>query len=281
MSALFVPSPEAFETGRKIVLGQAKASEIPWKLRRWWSYRGAARDKLGWLLNDAWTFFTGYGADLTSRKYRKSSYIGQRWQHLDWAYADRTEAEPPINLEGPFEGPYFERERSPYESFRRAGGPEEVGGDNLYAGQELLRFIRYAWWREYSEGKPAWKPNLTPKQFLPYLQHPTAADWAMPLFTNAVAPFLELGQLWNKYDRFLLDKRLPAAADGMAVGIYSLCMGLQIPPEEGVESPRGLPIDWGRYQYPEGGSYFESSHPRFRQQKIAEVPVSPEKKEDP
>jgi N-acetylmuramoyl-L-alanine amidase len=281
MSALFVPSPKAFETARQIILGKAKSADIPKLLRRWWSYRGRSRDKLGWLLNDAWTFFTGFGTDSTSRKVRKAAYIGQRWQHLDWAYADPVEAQPRIDLKGPFSGPFFERERAPYETFRRGGGPEEVGGDNLYAGQELLRYIRYAWWKEYAGGKPAWKAKLTPRQFLPSLEHPTGADWAMPLFSNAVAPFLEIGQLWNKYDRFLLTERLPAVADGLVVGIYSLFQGFQVPAVEGVEAPKGLPIDWNHYQLPGGGSYFVASHPRFRQQKIVRAPKGIKKEGKP
>lgn len=272
MSALFVPSPEAFETGRQIILGKGKPEQIPRRLRRWWSYRGHARSKLGWLLNDVWTFFTGHGADSSSRKVRTASYIGQRWQHLDWAYAEPVEKAPVQSLEGPFDAPFFQRERSPYEAYRRAGGLEGLGGDNLYAGQELLRFIRYAWWKEYAGGRKAWKEGLTPRKYLPYLQHPTGADWAMPLFSNAVSPFLELGQLLNRYDRFLLTERLPAAADGMAVGIYSLFAGMQVPEVEGVESPRGIPIDWGRYRYPGGGSYFEASHPRHRVKAKARAP---------
>lgn len=277
MSALFVPSPADFELGRKIILGKIQGTQVPKVpklLQRYWSYRGPERSKLGWLLNDTWTYFTGYGATSSCKGPDAGSFIGQRWQHVAWAYADAVEAQPRTTLAGSFGGPFFEREASPYEAARRAQGPEEVGGDNLYAGQELLRYIRMAWWKHHQGGAKAWDAGLTPKGLLPPLEKPTGADWAMPLFTNAVAPYLELGQLWNAKDRFLLTEWLEPAADGLAVGLYSLAAGFQVPPAEDVEAPRGLPIDWERYRMPDGKSYFEASHPRFQTRQIAGPPAA-------
>lgn len=266
MSALFVPSPKVFDTARKISLGKAKPTDVEKRMRRYWSYRGHHRTKLGWILNDTWTYFTGHGSEPDGKKVRTASYIGQRWEHLDWSYRSKVEAKPRTSLVDPFEGPFFEREASRFEGLRRGGGPEGVGGDNLYAGQELLRFLRYAWWKDYTKTKVGFAKGLSAKAYLPPHEKPTAADWAMPLFSNAVSPYLELGQLWNSKDRYLLTEKIEAAADGLAVGLYALVAGFRVPEVPGLETPRGLPIAWSKYQTEDGSSYFERSHPRYRRQ---------------
>ena len=273
MSALFVPGPKHLEKARMVALGKAEAKTIDPLVKRYWSYRGGYRTKVGWMLNDMWTYYTGFGADQSGKKLREKGYIGQRWQHLDWSYADPVEASPRKSLKEFPPGAFFAREAGRFEAVRRSDGPEKVGGDNLYAGQELLRFIRYAWWREYQGGGKAWAEDLPPKKYLPPLEKPTAADWAMPLFTNAVAPFLELGQLQNWKDRYLLSSKLEVAADGLAVGLYSLAAGLPLPPVDGVAAPRGLAIDWSRYRTEGAGTYFEASHPRNRRRLMASPPV--------
>lgn len=276
MSALFVPGPDHLERARQVALGKVEASTFDARIKRYWSYRGPYRTKVGWMLNDMWTYYTGFGADQSGKELHEKGYIGQRWQHVDWAYADPVEAAPRKSLAEYPPGPFFDREKSRFELVRRSGGPEEVGGDNLYAGQELLRFIRYAWWKDYQGSGKAWAEDLPPKKYLPPHEKPTAADWAMPLFTNAVAPFLELGQLQNWKDRYLLTDKLEAAADGLAVGLYSLAVGLPLPPVDGVAAPRGLAIDWDRYRMEGGGTYFEASHPRNRRRLMATpLPVAP------
>ncbi len=258
MSALFVPSHADFELARRIALGTAKPTDVAKKLRHWWKYSGHGRDKTQWMLNDCWTYFTGYRSDPSGSRADLESYIGQRWQHVRWAYAEDVEAPPRTSLAGPFTGRWFERERSAYEGFRRGEGPEELGGDNLYAGQELIRFLRYALWKDYSDGGTAFAKDLTPRELLPPHEKPTGSDWAMPLFTNAVAPYLELGQLWNSKDRFLLTEKLDVMADALAVGIYSLVTGFATPQLEGVDSPKGVRIEWERYRLPDGRTWSEA-----------------------
>lgn len=271
MSALFVPSPRDFELGRQLALGKVSSRAIHPKVRRWWQNRGSARTKTQWLLNDVWTYFTGFGSLPGGKAIDEKGWIGQRWNHLAWAYAERPEPEPRKSLDGPFTGPFWERERSRFELQRRHGGPEEVGGDNLYAGLELLRFIRYGLWKDYAAGGASFGKSLKPEELLP-IEHPVCTDWAVPLFTNAVSPYLELGQLLNAKDRFLLTDKLPIVADGLAVGIYSLFAGLPVAAVDGMECPRGLPVPWERYKLPDGRTWFEAAR---RDPVLAAGPAQP------
>lgn len=262
MSALFVPSHQDFLMVRDVILKKKAVTSVPKLLRRYWKYSGRKKTKFGWSMNDTWTYFTGFRSDPTGRSPNLKSDIGQRWEHLTWAYAAAKEGPRRQDLVAEFQGPFWDRERSPQEAARRAGGPEGIGGDNLYAGQELLRWVRLAMWADYKQSGGGWAEGLTPKQLLPPLEKPTGSDWAMPLHTNAVAPFLELGQLWNWKDRFLLTKKMPAVADGLAVGIYALASGFVAPPVEGVEAPKGQAIDWSRYRMPDGTTWAAQAIPR-------------------
>jgi hypothetical protein len=152
---------------------------------------------------------------------------------------------------------------------RRGGGLEGHGGDNLYAGQELVRWLRYGLWREIV----ASEPKLTapdPKQkgarrlgsglYLGPRRKPTAADWAVPLYANAVTAFLELGYMTNRKDFWLLRNKLDAMADALAVGIYSLRVGAKAQPLAGLaEAPRGRPVDWRAYRRQDGSWYFDEA----------------------
>ena len=79
--------------------------------------------------------------------------------------------------------------------------------------QELLRFVRYALWKELREGKAAPRPafDRTPRSARelmgPHL-HPTGADWALPWLVNSVVAYLELGYISNDRDLALLTKRI-------------------------------------------------------------------------
>ena len=141
--ALFVPPFAVYDTFRQAILNQKPWDEVhnsPYF--NTWAFGRPPGQHRAELSDDVSRYFLdGAGAKLTRQKTGRADRI--RWRY-------RTD--PPVerhDLNGRFDGPYWDRERSVYEGYRRAGGVEEVGGDNLYSGQELVRFLRYALWRDF------------------------------------------------------------------------------------------------------------------------------------
>ncbi len=271
MNALFVPSWSFFEQVREYILGKRKLSSVrPRRIIARWSLQGPGRTRVQWMCNDTWTYFTGYGSTRDGRHVDTRKNIGLRMNDLQWRYGWPV-ARRVASLEGPFEGAFWDRERSRYEALRRSGGPEGYGGDNLYASQELLRFVRHCLWKDYLRmrgeaggGKenpladyPAADPvRLSRRAYLGPHMRPSASDWAVPLYVNAVAAYLELGYLTNERDFWLVTKRNEVLARGLALGIYSLYGGMKVVSSAGPGRPRGMPIDWTGYDT-EDGSYFD------------------------
>lgn len=260
MNALFVPSHAIFEEARKVIVGKAKKMSRQARLvKRFWRFADSSRTKRGWMFNDTWTYFTGCGAVPNGRTQDPSVNVSMRWNQLSWAYRDPIMPPVPESLDRDFNGPFWTRERSEAEKQRRSGGAEGLGGDNLLAGQELLRYVRKSLWLDYeNRGVSFASREVSPRTYLGPHHAPTAADWAMLLFSNAVVAYLELGYLSNSSDRWLLTRRADVIAEGLAVGIYSLCMGLQPRLHSEVPAPRGLAIDWKRYSG-HGTSHFEAA----------------------
>ena len=198
-------------------------------------------------------------ATKTGGTVNENTNIGIRQNDIGWAY--RAEKRPKTrtkSLKGPFSGKFWDRERSDFERRRRSGGFEGYGGDNLYAGQELVRFMRSSLWRDYAASPKAKENELTERQYLGRTHRPTAADWAVPLYSNAVVAFLEIGYLTNKRDFWILRNKLDVIADGLAVGVYSLFAGsksIEIPKTS--FKPRGRAIEWSAYGAKDGTTYFE------------------------
>jgi len=267
LNALFVPHYDYFELGRRYMLEGTgrKAIEQSPVTKHWW-YHNRARTKFQWMLNDAWTYFTGYGCTKSGKLVYPATDIGVRANDLQWAYQASV---PPqtrtTTLNQNFDGVFWDRERSDFEKMRRSGGIEGFGGDSLYAGQELVRYIRYGLWKDFLQTKRAFgvkwagKRRLDPMRYLGPHGRPTAADWAVPLFSNAVVAFLEVGYLTNDRDFWILRSKLDQIADALAVGIYSLHAGLEpVKLEAFTKSPRGRPINWEGYMPDPGNSYFEA-----------------------
>ncbi|MBI4861572.1 MAG: hypothetical protein HY815_15115 [Candidatus Riflebacteria bacterium] len=295
-TALFVPPFAFYEEIRQMAIGVK-----PWKDLRQspyyqcWSPARGGGDRRGEIVGELTRYYLDSVAG-ASAEARRSRVLGRR-NHVMWSYRDTAPASI-SNLGDRLAGPYWERERSAFEAFRRAGGPEEMGGDNLYAGQELTRFMRYALWKDRSEGGNRLPPDTaqyggadgfrprpparkahpsdsaaertrpttsgagSPDDYLGRHQMPLASDWALPLYTNAVVAYLEAAYLSNPADLWLLDNKLDVMAEGVAVGIYSLCAGLKVKPVPAVVLPRGYRIDWERYDNAAPGkSYTELSRP--------------------
>jgi N-acetylmuramoyl-L-alanine amidase len=268
---LFVPSYYHFEKVRKSLLGEEIVKDKEWyKVNRCWFKHTGERSRLQWMYNDTWTYFTGYGSSVSGTSLSTDTDIGSRYQDLQWKYKPQNRASRITSLEGNFHGPFWERERSAAEKLRRHGGLEGYGGDNLYAGMELVRYSRLALYRDkFLTAKVKTSkddaPVITSQVLESYLgpeHRPVAADWAVPLFSNAVTAFLEIGYITNSKDFEILRNKLDVIADGITVGIFSLVNGLQIEKDRQFKSnPRGKSVGWKAYQNGDQSSYFKEVLP--------------------
>ena len=168
-TALFVPPYQVYDQFRQAVLNQKPWDEVhnsPYFTC--WSFSKPPGYHRQELADDvARYFFDGAGNKLSRQKTGRADRI-------QWRY--RTD--PPVerhDLAGKFDGPFWERERSIYEGYRRNGGVEEIGGDNLFSGQELVRFMRYALWKDFLK-----KPGPLPFPAQPVKAGRTSVDPDLP-----------------------------------------------------------------------------------------------------
>lgn len=178
--------------------------------------------RLSELTNDADTYFTG-------KRVNNKESIGKRWQMVKWRYNEDDEYSNLLNYKN--SNSYWKRERSVYESMRRNGGYEGYGGDNFYASEEILRFIRLGLWKEYSESIVKDRTAVSvkyPDEYLGAHGRPFISDWALPQMVNAVTAYLELGYIENADDRAILVNKKENIAKSIAVAIYSLTCGLEL-----------------------------------------------------
>lgn len=180
------------------------------------------------LINDCETYFTGKRSDNKSR-------IGKRWQMVKWRYCRDDEYDNLLNYKD--NDSYWKRERSDYESMRRDGGFIGAGGDNFYASEELIKFIRFGLWHDYinvgAKGVTEISALKSPGEYLGPHGAPFISDWALPQMVNAVTAYIELGYIENDADRFLLTSKKDVIARSLAVATYSLTEGFE---------PKKLPL---------------------------------------
>jgi len=274
LHCLFVPSYGHFEKVRQEILGKKIKKDNEWyKVNRCWFKHTGARSRKQWMYNDTWTYFTGYGSDKSGKKLSTATNIGSRHQDLSWRYKSAERTSRTTSLDPEFTGLFWQREASAFEAFRREGGYEGYGGDNLYTGMELVRYTKQALWRDFviSSAKEKSYEKSTKKlfktkkdaqksvkQYLGPVHRSVAADWAVPLFGNAVTAFLELGYITNKKDFAILRNKLDVIADGITIGIFSLVNGLKLSKDSVYsESPKGRAVNWNHYKKLDKGNYFE------------------------
>jgi len=175
------------------------------------------------LISDTDTYFTGKRAN-------KKTEIGKRWQMVQWRYSKDDEYDNLLNYKDP--DSYWKRERSDNESMRRDGGTAEFGGDNYYASEEVIKFIRFGLWNDYicNQAKNiADTSNIKPpNEYLGNHGDAFVSDWALPQLVNAVTAYIELGYLENDQDRKILTEKKDIIAKSIAVSIYSLLCGFEI-----------------------------------------------------
>jgi N-acetylmuramoyl-L-alanine amidase len=222
-ASVIIPDYHVFDFVKTIKsrLGVKKALTYFWVLS-WFYPQNSVLSNLSRLINDCETYFTGRRAD-------NKSQIGKRWQMVMWRYDKDDEYDNLLNYKD--NDSYWKRERSDYETMRRGGGIIGAGGDNFYASEEVIKFVRMALWQDYintagASLKEAYEIK-SPGEYLGAHGAPFISDWALPQLVNAVTAYIELGYIENENDRKLLVEKKDIIARAIAVAVYSLTEGYE------------------------------------------------------
>ncbi|MBN2039049.1 MAG: N-acetylmuramoyl-L-alanine amidase [Spirochaetes bacterium] len=256
MNPVIVAPYSLMARGLDYLKGSEKGRDFFFKsLYRDWFPESVRRTGFKWFLKDTSVYFSGYPVG-NNLKIQKNRFSGYRYNMVNWRYKDpekweitavkhpqNTRYSDDIRRFNP-EGDFWDREKSVYESYRRDGGIEGFGGDNLYACSEIIRYILFSLYLSGDDHKKQ-KPGK------PYI-----SVWSLPILVNAVTAYIELGYLKNKRDRYLFIKKQDEIAEGIAAGIYSLFSGLK-PVEKNFQYlPKGKKLDLDKYDLNDGKSYF-------------------------
>ncbi len=256
MSSVIVPPYSYLHRGLLYLQGYIERNEVfRGKYAEYWFSESVKRTPFSWYLSDVSLYFLSQPLDNDRYPlYQRSR--GYRHNMVQWSYRDRLGWENAAGyaianthftrdiIEFNPSGPFWEREQSLYESYRRHGGPEGYGGDNAYAGNEIIRHIIRA--MEKNGHRPSHR-----RPAKPYV-----SVWAMPLLVNAINAYIELGYLRRKEDRNMMLYRQDEIAEGIAMGIHSLLAGSE-PRVQSADGPRGKRIDLSRYAISNEISYFD------------------------
>lgn len=260
MNAVICPPYSLFEKGMSYLKGEHRDRNFFLKsgYSNWFEESSRPKRSLfQWFLSDTSVYYLSYHLDRKNRV-ETGRFTGYRYNMVSWKYADQKEWEDEArkhetgsqyasSLSGfnPV-GPFWDRERSKYEEYRRGGGPEGYGGDNAYASMEIIRFalasINRAGYRHR---------DLR-------VADPYISIWSVPLFVNAVSAYIELGYIRMPSYRHVLTKMQDPVAEGIAVGVYSLLAGTKTKPMPGKNTPRGKSIDLDKYRIDDNETYFDS-----------------------
>lgn len=247
-----------------------------------WFVWGKERSAFEWFLCDAWIYFTGYWSTTRGLEPDYSYYRGLRHYYVQWNYIDpfwmiksvdrqrHTSYSPHLKTFIP-SGAFWEREMSRPEHWRREGGYESFGGDNLYASNEILRYIR----------KGLFVDGVRKKKELPELRAPYLSTWSVPTMVNAISAYLEIGYMNNSRDYDRLHNNKKTHAEAIAAGIYSLLYGVSEPDQKPYQKdyPKGHAIDFQRYMNYGKRGHFASVVPESHEAITELIDVPAEKNE--
>lgn len=262
MAAVIAPPYSVFQNLRLISMGKAPASSFKRSPYSNWLQFVGQWTHMENAMADTWIYFHGYWPDRSGKNTNLEKFSGYRQNMVTWKYSDKPgwEEEAKKGGKGPYSkthsdfiarGDFWNRERSQPEKWRRSGGPEGFGGDNLYASNELLRFVQYGLQNRLrnSKGQP---PKLGP------IQPPYISTYSLPTYTNAICAFLEIGYIDIDRDMKYIQGQQKIVAESLAVGIYSLFKGLKTIPKKDVSyRPKGKKVPFGKYESWEGKNYFK------------------------
>ena len=292
MAAVLSPGFATMDLVRKIHLGEESLKV--WQKTAWQDLilrtrRDAHLTTFEVFRADIWGYFHGYRSQNDGSQLNFSDYRGLRHNLTDWSYRDHNwpDGYDPQKKEysfsyrdfRPVEQPFWQREKSKYESLRREGGRLGFGGDNHYAANELLHYVKLLGLLDLPGNLRKEKQNkkndsIGQRQF-GEVYKPYVSTYTLPIYTNAIVALLELGSLDIKRDRLLILENQESIARALAIGVYSLYRGLQLRDDllctvdrsqkKAGEvrrcQPSGDPLDFAQYTLEQGQSYFEEARP--------------------
>ncbi|MFW5769965.1 MAG: hypothetical protein ACOCX9_00885 [Spirochaetota bacterium] len=258
LNAVIVPPYKFMHKGLEYLRGDRSSTSFFFNQPyRDWFVESVRRSGFSWFKNDVSMYFTGFRTK-PSGAIDTTAFRGYRYNMVGWKYNDG----PGWCFSAKFhkhntryadtykgfkpEGAFWEREKSKYEEYRRGNGPEGYGGDNLYASNELIRYILYSLGMRGIRHRDH---RVAP----PYI-----SIWSLPLHVNAITAFLEVGYLNRPHTRYLLNSRSDEIAEGIAVGIYSLFAGIKPRERKVGHVPNGKRIDLEKYRMTNEIDYFQS-----------------------
>lgn len=262
MAAVIAPPYRIFQQLRLISNGKMNESVFHRShYRNWLKFKGDW-NHLENAMTDTWIYFHGYWADQSGKNTDMNRFSGYRHNMVTWHYADPQgwEEEARKGGRGQYSkthedyiarGRFWNRERGLGERLRRDRGREGFGGDNLYASNELLRFVQYGLSDRLRDEKKQ-PPKLGP------IQPPYISTYSLPTYTNAICAFLEIGFIDNERDMKYIIGEQRIVAESLAVGIYSLFMGINPNKKKDLPYiPKGKRLGFERYRKLDGVNYFE------------------------
>jgi len=262
MAAVLSPGYRTFETLRLITLKKKPRSAF-FALKGWqkgWLGSDPGFDKVDSALGDAWVYFHGFRSNKGATAPLMDKNRGIRQNFFTWRYQDPPGWEETARTYPPGqyalkyedwkpEGKFWEREQSKAEKWRREDGPAGFGGDNHYASDELMRYIQY--------GVRLQVPSRRGEDAVHKRIDPFVSAYTLPIYSNAIVAFLEVGHLNRTLDREVIIGQEDAVARSLAVGVYSLFSGLKLKKGYGTDRPRGKKLDFAKYEKLPEGNYFQ------------------------
>jgi hypothetical protein len=263
MAAVLSPGYDTFDLIRRIHLDEKPVSAItesPWFTKSLWIISDEGWSQYESARADTWVYFRGYRTVKDGSYFWKARNRGLRHNMVTWTYSDPPGWETLAKMKkpGPYsvdyrkfkaDGKFWDRERSEAEKWRREGGLAGFGGDNHYASDELLRFLQYRMRSLHSADK---KKYDAPGP----VQPPYISAYALPEYINAISAYIEVGFLNRDTDRMYMTRDSSEMADALAAGIYSLFAGLPVKHQKFRFEPKGVPLDFAKYEKIPEGNYF-------------------------
>jgi N-acetylmuramoyl-L-alanine amidase len=256
MACVLTPNYIVFDTLRKISNNELSQEVFNNSVYSHWLVSTHGWTPLQNAIGDAWIYFHGYWSNKRGNKTDEDRFEGIRQNMITWNYADTGFWDKEINrdIPGPYarthdlfreEGLFWDREKSTFEQFRRGSTWNSLDGDNHTACKELLGFARLG------------QKIISKKSEYIKMKKPYLSAYSLPTFTNAIVAYLEIGYINRKSDRDRLIQNRNNTASSLAIGIYSLFKGVNIKSKLEYTYPTGKPLEWGKYNLPNGKTYFE------------------------
>ncbi len=256
MNGIIVPPYNVLKSGlKKLQKGGKGKIYDSGKLRSWFKESKSVSYRLAYFKDSA-QYFTGYNL---KKNYTtdNADFNGYKYNMVSWIYRDPPDWHIIAREHKPYsqysidyrkfkeEGPFWEREQSSYEAYRRGDSFKNFGGDNYFATYEIIRYIL----QSLDYRKINGKDKVPGKPFI--------STWSVPMLINAISAYIELGYLDRKWDRDILLHRQMEIAEGVAVGIYSLLAGIDEIKGNFKYKPSGQKLELDKYKISNDKTYFD------------------------